>query len=258
MGIEGSNYIIRSVDHALRILEQFLEDDDEIGITEFSRRLNLHKNKIFRLLATLQSRNYVEQGKFPGSYRLGLKNLQLGQNFIHQMGLLRQARGVLESLVRKCDETSNVAILKGFEIIYLGAVESDLPVRVIPRVGTRLPFHCTAAGKVLAAGINGENLSKYIRAGRLKRYTPNTISDPDELTRQLRSVSELGYAVDDEELDLGVRCIGAPIRDYMGQVIGAVSVSGPSTRINADRIHQELIPLVKEAAEEISSRLGYH
>lgn len=254
---EKSDYIIQSVDHALNVLEQFHDNVDELGITELSRRLKLHKNKVFRLLATLESRNYVEQNTSTECYRLGLKNLQLGQTFIKQMGLIRQARPVLEYLVRKCNETSYVAILKDYQIVYLDAVESYLPVRVVPRVGAKLPFYCTAAGKVLAAGMNEENLWEYIHAGELKRYTPNTISDPDALTNQLRGIAELGFAVDDEELDAGVKCVGAPIRDYTRQVIGAVSVSGPSMRFSGDRVNHELIPLVRKAAEEISIKLGY-
>lgn len=254
---EKSGYVIQTVAHALDILEQFHDNVDELGVAELSRRLKLHKNKVFRLLATLETRNYIEQNKTTENYRLGLKNLHLGQTFVKRMGLLRQARPVQESLVRKCNETSYVAIMKDFQVVYLDAVESDLPVRVVPRVGEKLPLYCTAAGKVVAASLNEEILRQYIRAGRLKRYTSNTISDPDELVDHLRGIAEKGYAVDDEELDVGVKCVGAPIRDYTRQVVGAVSISGPATRLSAERVNHELIPLVKKAAEEISVKLGY-
>lgn len=255
---EKSSYVIQTVAQALDILEQFHDNIDELGIAELSRRLKLHKNKVFRLLATLESRYYVEQNIVTENYRLGLKNLRLGQTFVKQMGFLRQARPVQEYLVRKCNETSYVAIMKDFQIVYLDAVESDLPVRVVPRVGEKLPIYCTAAGKVVAASLNEETLREYIHAGKLKRYTSNTISDPDELVNHLRSIADLGYAVDNEELDVGVKCVGAPIRDYTRQVIGAVSISGPSIRLSAERMSHELIPLVKKAAEEISIRLGFY
>ena len=255
---EKSEYIIQAVDHALDLLEQFHEDVDELGVTELSKRLKLHKNNVFRLLATLESRNYIEQNRVTENYRLGLKTLELGQTFIKQMGLLRQSRPVLEALVKECNETTYVAILKDFHIVYLDTVETDLTVRVVPRVGSRLPAYCTAAGKVQLAYMTDEELDNYIPGKELKRYTPNTIVDKDEFRKHLAKVAEQGYAVDNEELDIGVRCVGAPIRDYTRRIIGAVSISGPSMRFTDERVEKELIPLVKRAGDEISTKLGYH
>lgn len=255
---EKSEYIIQAVDHALDLLEQFHDDVDELGVTELSKRLKLHKNNVFRLLATLESRAYIEQNKVTENYRLGLKTLELGQTFIKQMGLLRQSRPVLEALVKECNETTYVAILKEFHIVYLDAVETDLTVRVVPRVGSRLPAYCTAAGKIQLAYMTDEELDNYIPGKELKRYTANTITDKGELKKHLALVAEQGYAVDNEELDTGVRCVSAPIRDYTRRIIGAVSISGPSMRFSDERIDKELIPLVKKAAEEISSKLGFH
>ncbi|MBI5655942.1 MAG: helix-turn-helix domain-containing protein, partial [Geobacter sp.] len=106
---DKAEYIIQAVDHALDLLEQFHDDVDELGVTELSKRLKLHKNNVFRLLATLESRGYIEQNRVTENYRLGLKTLELGQTFIKQMGLLRQSRPVLEALVRECNETTYVA-----------------------------------------------------------------------------------------------------------------------------------------------------
>jgi IclR family KDG regulon transcriptional repressor len=255
---EKSEYLIQSVSHALDLLEQFHDEVDELGVTELSKRLKLHKNNVFRLLATLESRGYMEQNKVTENYRLGLKTLELGQTFVKQMGLLRQSRPVLESLVRECNETSYIAIIKDFDIIYLDVVETDLTVRVVPRVGARLPAYCTAAGKVQLAYMSEEELDQYFPAKELKGYTPNTIINAEELKKHLKKIAELGYAIDNEELDIGVRCVGSPIRDYTRRIVGAVSVSGPSMRLSQERIDKELIPLVKKAAEEISLKLGYH
>ena len=255
---EKTDYVIQAVSHALDLLEQFRDDVDELGVTELSKRLNLHKNNVFRLLATLESRNYIEQNKVTENYRLGLKTLEMGQTYIRQMGLLRQARPVLERLVRECNETTYVAILKDLKIVYLDVVETDMTVRVVPRVGTQLPAYCTAAGKVQIASMSDEELVKYLPAKELKRFTPNTIIDRETLKKQLKQIAEQEYAIDDEELDLGVRCIGAPIRDYTRRIVGAISISGPSMRLTDERIENELIPLVKKAADEISTKLGYH
>jgi DNA-binding IclR family transcriptional regulator len=255
---EKTEYVIQAVYHALDLLEQFRDDVDELGVTELSNRLKLHKNNVFRLLATLESRNYIEQNKVTENYRLGLKTLELGQTFIKQMGLLRQARPVLERLVKECNETTYVAILKEFQIVYLDVVETDMTVRVMPRVGTQLPAYCTAAGKVQIAGMSEEELAKFLPSKELKRFTPNTITDREVLKKQLKKIAELEYAIDNEELDIGVRCIGAPIRDYTRRIVGALSISGPTMRLTDERMEKELIPVVKRAAEEISTKLGYH
>ncbi|HEY5974845.1 MAG TPA: IclR family transcriptional regulator [Geobacteraceae bacterium] len=255
---EKSEYIIQAVDHALDLLEQFHDDVDELGVTELSKRLKLHKNNVFRLLATLESRGYIEQNRVTENYRLGLKTLELGQTFIKQMGLLRQSRPVLEALVKECNETTYVAILKDFHIVYLDVVETDLTVRVVPRVGSRLPAYATAAGKVQLAYMTDEELDHYLPGKDLKRFTPNTIANRDDLKLHLKQVAEQGHAIDNEELDIGVRCVGAPIRDYTRRIIGAVSVSGPSMRFSDERLEKELIPLVKKAGDDISAKLGYH
>ncbi len=255
---EKSEYIIQAVDHALDLLEQFHDEVDELGVTELSKRLKLHKNNVFRLLATLESRGYIEQNRVTENYRLGLKTLELGQTFIKQMGLLRQSRPILEALVRECNETTYVSILKEFHIVYLDVVETDLTVRVVPRVGSRLPAYCTAAGKVQLAYMTEEELDNFLPTKELKRYTPSTISGRDELKVDLKKVAELGYAIDNEELDIGVRCVAAPIRDYTRRIIGAVSISGPSMRFTEERLENELIPMAKKAGDEISAKLGYH
>lgn len=255
---EKSEYIIQAVDHALDLLEQFQGDIDELGVTELSKRLKLHKNNVFRLLATLESRNYIEQNRVTENYRLGLKTLELGQTFIKQMGLLRQSRPVLEALVKECNETTYVAILKDSHIVYLDVVETDLTVRVVPRVGSRLPAYCTAAGKIQLAYMTDEELDHYLPAKELKRYTANTITDRDEFKTHLARIVEQGYAIDNEEMDVGVCCVAAPIRDYTRRIIGAVSISGPSMRFSKERMEKELIPLVQRAGEDISTKLGFH
>jgi DNA-binding IclR family transcriptional regulator len=255
---EKSEYIIQAVSHALDLLEQFHGEVDELGVTELSKRLKLHKNNVFRLLATLESRGYIEQNRATENYRLGLKSLELGQTFIKQMGLLRQAKPILEKLVGACNETSYVAIFKDGYIVYLDVVETDLTVRVVSRVGSRLPAYCTASGKVHLAHMSDEEVESLLPAKELKAYTPNTVVDRDKLKQELRKVADAGYAIDDEEVDIGVRCIAAPIRDYTRRIVGAVSISGPAMRFSDERLEKELIPLAIQAGEELSTRLGYH
>lgn len=254
---DKSEYIIQAVSHALDLLEQFHGDIDELGVTELSKRLKLHKNNVFRLLATLESRGYIEQNRATENYRLGLKALELGQTFIKQMGLLRQARPILDRMVEECNETAYVAIFKENHIVYLDVVETNLTVRVVSRVGSRLPAYCTASGKAHLAFMSDEEFESTLAGQNLVQHTPTTLSSTDKLKAELEQIRTNGYAVDNEELDPGVRCIAAPIRDYTRRIVGAVSISGPSMRLDDKRLDDELIPMILRAGEDLSTRLGF-
>jgi IclR family KDG regulon transcriptional repressor len=254
---DKSDYIIQSVSHALDLLEEFRGDTDELGVTELSKRLKLHKNNVFRLLATLESRGYVEQNKATENYRLGLKSLELGQTFINQMGLLRQARPVMENLVDQINETTYVGLVRENYAVYLDVVEAKQTVRVVSRVGARLPIYCTALGKVQLAYESEEEVEQILGTKELKRYTENTITEVPRLLRHLKDVAEQGYAIDNREFEPDVKCIAAPIRDYTRRVVGGLTVSGPASRLTDDRIQKELVSLVRRAGAEISTRLGY-
>ena len=253
---DKSNYTIQAVANALDLLEQFTGDVQELGVTELSRKLNLHKNNVFRLLATLETRGYIEQNRITENYRLGLKSLQLGQTFIQQMGILKQSKPILEELVDACGETAYVAILKERKVIYLDAVESGQSVRAVSRVGTRAPAHATSVGKAQLASLSEDEVDKLLPE-KLERHTENTITDREELKKHLEHVRRRGYSIDDEELEIGVKCVSVAVRDYTRRVVGAVSASGPAYRMTNEAIQSTLLPLVKEAADKLSTRLGY-
>src|SRR5512145_1876870 len=161
---DKSEYIIQAVSHALDLLEQFHDDVDELGVTELSKRLKLHKNNVFRLLATLESRGYIEQNRATENYRLGIRCLQLGQSYVQHMGLLRQARPIMAELVRQVHETTYLAVLRR------GAVEPDQPVRIISQLGEALPLHATAAGKAYLAFEPEDDVRALVPDG-LARFT---------------------------------------------------------------------------------------
>jgi len=231
---DKSEYIIQAVSHALDLLEQFHEDVDELGVTELSKRLKLHKNNVFRLLATLESRGYIEQNKATENYRLGLKALELGQTFIRQMGLLRQAKPILERMVEQSNETSYVVIYKDYHVVYLDVVETNLTVRVVSRVGSRLPAYCTAAGKVHLAFMTDEELDELLPQIDYVQHTSTTISNPEAMRKELKQVREQGYAFDDEEHEPGIICVAVPIRSSGGAVLGALSVTSTTRRTTLD------------------------
>jgi IclR family KDG regulon transcriptional repressor len=253
---EKSNYIIQAVAHALDVLEQFYSDG-ELGVTELSKRLKLHKNNVFRILATLESRGYIEQNRSTENYRLGTKCLQLGQTYIQHMGLLQQARPIMLEVVKACHESTYVAVMRKGQVVPLDMVESDQPVRIVSHIGENLPLYCTAAGKVHLAFEPVEEIQRSFPNG-LEQHTTNTITDSSALLEQLKTIAGLGYAIENGEYLTDVRTVAVPIRDYTRTVVGSLAVSGPSYRIPFERIEREIAPLVLKAGGELSSRLGYN
>jgi len=254
---EKSSYVIKSVAHALSVLEELGKEGDELGVSELSRRLNLHKNNIFRLLATLETRGYVEQNKETENYRLGLKILELAQNYLRQMNLVKQIRPILEELVEKINENAGLAVLRDQWIVYLDVVEAPQMVRVACRAGWRIPVYASASGKVQLAYKSLSEVEKLLDWRNIKAYTPNTITDKDTFLKHLEEVREKGYAIDNEEYEEGVRCVAVPVRDYTKRVVAAISVQAPAFRLDDERLEKEVLPLLKEAGVKASQKLGY-
>jgi IclR family KDG regulon transcriptional repressor len=255
---DKTNYVIQSVAHSLDVLEQFFGDSDELGVTELSKRLKLHKNNVFRLLATLEARGYIEQNRATENYRLGIKCLHLGRRYIHHMGLVRQARPILAEVARKCRESAFVAIARRQGVVPLEAAEpEDRAVRITPPIGQALPLHCTAIGKAYLA-FEAEEQLKSILPEQLDRFTDRTIVDRTVLLDQLHSAAHEGYSVDSGEFFEDVASVAVPIRDYTRSVVGSLAVAGPAYRISGDRISGELAPLILEAGRELSYRLGFN
>jgi len=255
------DYAIQTVVNAMRLLEAF-RDEEELGVTELSRRLSLHKNNVFRLLATLEAQGYIEQCAASDRYRLGVENLELGQAFLRGRTLLRRARPILEALANDLRESVHVAILRGFEVVHLDGAQGDHQLVISSlRVGERLPAHCTALGKVLI-GCAPENVREaYDRsistADGLGVRTPSTIVDRDKLFEHLRSVAGAGFALDLEECEPGLCCAAAPVRDASGCMVAALSTSGPAFRLGEERLLRSGVPAILRAADSLSRELGY-
>ena len=251
------SYVIQAVDKALDLLEQFNGDRDELGVTELSNRLNLHKNNVFRLLATLETKGYIEQNKATENYRLGVKSLELGQAFIKQLGFVRPLKPFLEEIVEKCNETAYIGTIRQSSVVYLDVEEANQTVKVANQVGWRLPIHCTAIGKAQIAYVSEEELEKLGILDHMERFTPNTIVNKAEFIKHIKEVAKRGYAIDNEECNPGVRCVGAPVRDYTGRVVGGISVCGPSFRMTDEFLKTKIISVVKDSGEKISKKLGF-
>jgi len=252
-------YAIQTVVNAMRLLEAF-RDEEELGVTEISRRLALHKNNVFRLLATLEQQGYIEQCSRSERYRLGVRSFELGQSFARSRTLLRCARGVLEELAAATQECAHLAVMRDFEVVHLLGEQTERPVMSSLRLGRRQPVHCTALGKVLLGCAPEEVRQSYDRRtsdGPLARHTETTIVDSHKFFEHLGGVAVRGFALDLGELDEGLGCAAAPVFDVEGRVVAAVSVSGPSFRLDEDHLTSTVAPRVVAAAERISRDLGY-
>lgn len=255
-----SEYSIQTVVNALRVLEAF-EHVDELGVTDLSRHLDLHKNNVFRLLATLEMKGYIEQVD-DGPYRLGTRCLELGSAYRRAGGnLLGRAAPVLDALAHETSETVHLGVLREFEVVHLDAREASQTVRVGARLGHRLPAHCTALGKVLV-GCAGEKLlrdyDRWLAEQRgLERRTDATIVDRDKLFEHLQGVGVRRVAVDLGECEEGLCCAAAPVFEPPGRLVAALSVSAPTLRHDSDSVHGRLGPAVIAAAQQLSSQLGH-
>ena len=255
---EKANYTIQSVSHALDILESFTRTEDELGVTELSTRLGLHKNNVFRLLATLESRGYIEQNKSSENYRLGPKTLQIGAIFFEQRECRRQARPYLENLMAASGETAVVAVLRGNKVIYMDSVETTKTVRATSRIGAMHPAHCTAVGKAQLAALLVVEIERLYPEMNLTPLTDKSIKTRDVLLNELKKIAEKGYAFENEEADLDVRSIAVPIRDFSRNVIGAAGIIAPSHRLTEELLEKGgLISMVQDTAKTISTKMGF-
>ena len=255
-----SEYAIQTVSNALRLLDAF-RDDDEIGVAELARRLRLHKNNVFRLLATLEQSGYIEQCPATDKYRLGLACHALGQAFSRARPLLERGRPVLAKLLEEAEETVHLAVRDGFEVVHLDGRAPRREITTGVRTGRRAPLHCTALGKVLL-GCSPERLwGRYEEAvvtrGKLPQRTSRTIDNRDKFFEHLHSVASHGYALDLGEFEDGLGCVAAPVHSEDGEVVAALSVSAPLFRCGQDGIAGTLRRKVVAAAEELSAAMGY-
>ncbi|WP_054696746.1 IclR family transcriptional regulator [Syntrophomonas palmitatica] len=252
------NKSVQSVDRALSILEALSQAGQPLQLGELAQKVRLKPSTVHRLLSTLMKHDFVEQDAH-SRYRLTMKLYYIGNSATYAANIKELAYPVMQELLERYNETVNLAILDRGEVVYIDQLESNhiVIVRMFARVGNRGPAYCTGSGKVLLAGLGKDELQRYFKNVALRGFTTDTITDPITLARELDKVRQDGYALDLGERDEGVRCVAAPIKNQEGSVIAALSVSGPSMRMTASFLTNELVPVVKELAAKISNKLGY-
>lgn len=245
----------RTVAKALDVLLCFSHSEPELSLTEISARLGIHKSTMHRLLGTLEAKRFVQRDPETGRYRLGTRILELAFLVMEHNDLQQRARPHLYRLVEQCQETVDLSVLDGTQVVYLEVVESPHRVKLAARPGQRLPAHSTASGKALLAFIPPQDLGRVLSAGDLARYTESTLTTREALLKDLEATRQRGYAVSFQEHEAGINAVAAPVLDMRGHPIAAVAVAGPAFRLTPERI-LEIAPSVRATAEAIARDVG--
>ena len=247
---------VKAVNKTMCLLEA-LAQQSELGVTDLAGRAGMHKSTAYRFLNTLKELGYVRQNASNDKYSLTLKLFELGSCVLGRMALWEQAHPIMEQLAEQTRETVHLAVLDDDRPVYLGKFESTQALRVSmsSRIGQSAPIYCTGVGKLLLAHAPPEQVEQILNREELRRFTDRTITDRSLLAKELDAIRQQGFAFDNEEHEVGVRCVAAPVRNTQGATIAALSISMPSVRLPDSEIPRYR-ELVTRAAEEISQKIG--
>lgn len=253
----GKKGLSATVIKALSVLDHLGHARTPVSAAEIGRHLGIPRATAYRLASTLVAAGYATvHGDSPERFGLGLRTLELAGGFLDGLELRRLASPIMQELRDISNETVHVVVVDEGQVVYVAKEESDRPVRMYSALGRRGYMHSTAVGKAILAFLPDRHVADIIDAHGLPALTPNTITDIVELHKELDRVRKLGYAIDDIENEESIRCVGAPIFDYAGNPVAAMSVSGPAFRLTRQQI-QELVGPLTSATAEVSRQLGY-
>jgi DNA-binding IclR family transcriptional regulator len=254
--VSASGYRVQVLDRALAILELLAAADESLGPTEVAARLSLHKATTHRLLSVLERHQFIRKDPVDRRYSLGLRLFQLGARPSARMKLRETAEPFLRQLATETGESAHVCVLEGNELMSIATVEGRWSLRTPSTIGRRIPFHCTAVGKALVAFLPERTLCDLLSRTALPQFTRYTIVSRAVLKAELGRIRKCGFAIDNEEKEVGLRCVGAPIYDHTGTVVGSMSIAGPVFRLKKERL-PDFSRTVVAAAFGLSRHLGY-
>ena len=247
---------VQSLGRAFAILEEIARNRDGIGLAELAKRVGLHNSTAFHLVRTLVTLGYVRQMKESKRYRIGRPLFALAANALDEIEMMTLATPVLEELSRETGESAHFSVRMGDAVVVLARTSGPGAFQLSDRVGVVRPAHCTALGKIMLAALTSEAFERYLARAELKAHTANTITDAERLRREIGDVRRVGLAFDDGEFDRELRCVALPVRDFSGQVTGALGISGPVWRLSIETL-QKRARLVRAAADRLSAEFGY-
>jgi len=246
-------YRVQVIDRASEILDCFTIDRPDLSVHEISRETGLSKSTVHRILIALEVNRLIQQNQDNGSYRLGLRLFDLGNRVVSN--IREVARPYMVQLMEETGETIHLAVLDGNQVLIAGKVDSSRTLRMASWTGQHYHVYHSAAGKALISDLSEAELQRILPKPPFKALTHKTRRTLKELIADLERVRRLSYSVDNEEYEIGLRCVGAPIRDHSGRIVAALSISGPTVRISDERI-PELGEAVKGVAKAVSEALG--
>lgn len=247
---------VKSVMKAFALIEA-LNEGGPLSIGELSQQLSMDKATVHRLVNTIKTAGYMTQNMETKKYSNSIKLFEIGQNVITKIGLLDIARPFMDQLAVSSGESVNLGIFRDNKIIYIDKKEGKSAIRVSTKIGTSIPLHCTGMGKAVLAHIKGKQLEDILNTTEYKKYAINSPRDRETVLQSLKKCLEQGYSQDDEEYMDDIISFGAPVFNYKGDPIAAISISCPKARYK-EQGQGELFPLlVKNAAELISKKIGY-
>ena len=246
---------VQSLTRGLTLLEKLAETEGGITLTEISHRVSLPPSTAHRLLNTLADMGFVYQAKDSGLWYVGLKTYRVGCAFVSNRDFVGESHAYLRKLMEASGETANLSILDGTYACFIAQVQCHEVMRMLVRLGSRIPAHASGSGKAMLSALPEDELAIVLRESHLVQLTTKTITDPDKLRQQFAAIRARGYSYDDEENAMGLRCVAAPIYDEFAEPLGAISLAGPIARLTDERI-LKLGPLVAHTAREITEKLG--
>lgn len=246
---------VQSIDRAVAILDCFSEEKKELRLSEISERLGLNKSTVHGIISTLKYHGFISQDEETQKYKLGIRFVQFGDLVINSMNIRNAAVPVIDAVCERIEETVHIAMLDGLDVVWIEKRECTKSIKTSTKIGARLPAYTTADGKIIICYQNKDKIKNYLPK-RIPQYTKNTITNKGEFIKKLEEMKKNGYAIDNEEYVEGLKCVAAPIFDHNGKVRFSLSTTGPAFRMDEERI-KELIVIIKEAANEISHRIGY-
>lgn len=249
-----SQTTIQSLDRALEVLDT-LALANGLTLTEISAQLDQSPATMYRVLSTLEAREFVEIDPGTQAWHIGAMAFRLGSAFLRRTSVVERSRPVMHALMDATGETSNLGIERHGDVMFIGQVETHDSIRAFFPPGTLSPMHASGIGKALLSQRTDDGLDRFLRTYPLDRFTDKTIDTPDALRAELAIIRERGFSFDDEEKTVGMRCVAAPIINLYGEAIAGISVSGPTHRMPVDQV-EEIGELVRDAAATISRGLG--
>lgn len=259
IGIEGTvmgNTKVKTVEKALAIIEYLLKSEEEKSITNIAKNLKINTSTVQRIVNTLHGEHYLFQNPLDRKYKLGLKFLEINRNILNDIDLRRIAAPYLKELRDQTKETVNLMILDGIEGVYIDAVEGLYKTRAVTSIGTRDNLYYSAVGKAILAYFPDNKIESMFKVKGLSKITHKTITNLNLLKKELEKIRRQGYSIDDEEAEVGTRCIGVPIFNHDGKVTSSVSISAPCHRLTEEKLNA-FIPLLLNTGRVISEKIGY-